>query len=49
MGNDMLAKIQREMMDRMKELQPAVDEYRRIETALKRMNHKRPGRPAKTA
>lgn len=45
--DDLLANIKQEMQARLKELQPAVDEYRKIETALRQMEHKRPGRPRK--
>lgn len=44
---DLLTNIQKEMMERLNELQPFVDEHRKIEAALKRMNHKRPGRKPK--
>lgn len=46
---DMLENIKREMRAKLKELQPSVDEYRKIEQALRRMEHNRPGRKPKVS
>lgn len=46
---DLLANIRQQMEARLKELQPAAEEYLRIQQALKRLDHQRPGRkPSKT-
>jgi hypothetical protein len=46
-NTDILDNVKREMRARLKELQPAVDEHRKIEQALRRMEHNRPGRKPK--
>lgn len=46
--DDLLETIKRDMRAKMKELQPAVDEYRKIENALKRLEAKKPGRKTQT-
>jgi hypothetical protein len=42
---DMIDRIQKEMQDRLDQLQPAVDEYNSIATALDRLKPRRVGRP----
>jgi hypothetical protein len=43
--DDLLDTIRQEMRNKLKELQPHVDEYKRIEEALRRLDAKKPGRP----
>lgn len=42
---DLIAKIRKDMQARLTELQPSVDEYRKVEAALRRLNSKGVGRP----
>lgn len=44
-SNDLLDTIRQEMRDKLAELQPMVDEYNRIQTAMRRLDAKTPGRP----
>jgi cell fate (sporulation/competence/biofilm development) regulator YmcA (YheA/YmcA/DUF963 family) len=44
-SNDLLDKIRQEMQDKLTELQPMVDEYNRIQTAMRRLDAKPAGRP----